>query len=189
MAGVGLQFHAEPRELLGLAEEWALAHGLYVALERFFPEYEARVVDAAGLCAEAARMGSVDRVVLGTVPLRIDASSALEMVELNPGRLTVQLGMLGDEGLRESCIAGAARDEPTLRVWRRLVRRARTGMHKGATVVGVTGIEVPRPSHRHTEGAHRLAARGVTMLALAGANEYRFDDVTQAGSDGVVMRR
>ena len=189
MAGVGLQFHAEPVELLGLAERWALAEGLYVALEQFFPEYGARAVDAAELCAVASRMGRVDRVVLGTAPLRVDASSALALVEANPGRLTVLLGKLTDEGLRESWIAGGAEDEPTLRLWRRLVRRARTSMHMGATVVGASGIDAPAPSHRHTEGAHLLAMRGVRMLALAGGSEYRFDDLAQERSDGVVMRR
>jgi hypothetical protein len=175
---VGLQFHAEPGELMRFAEDWAVRDSLVVVIERFFPEYVAERVEAGGVIAGARRLGGVDRVALGTVALDAGGSSAVEMMRRNPECLTLLVGRLTDAGLRESSITGYASDEASLRLWRRIVRRARSRMHRGASVYGVnTGALAGHPSHRHTPGAHALAERGVTMLALAGDNEYRFDDV------------
>ena len=178
MAGVGLQFHAEPRELLGLAGGWAARDGLRVGVERFFPEYSAVEIVAAELSDVAARGEKVDRLLLAVGRLDVRAGSALEMLERNPEFLALLIGTHTDDGLRESWLHGRADGGETLRLWRRIVRRARDGMHRGAHVHGVnTGAVAPRPSHRHTPGAHALAEQGVTMLALAGGNEYVFDDV------------
>ena len=178
MGGVGFHFHAESRELVGLAEGWAARDGLVVAVERFFPDYVVEMVDGAEVASAVVRIGEVDRVVFGLASLDVRAGSSLEMLDRNPECMALLIGRLGSEGLRESWLHGRAGDEGTQRLWRRIVRRERARMHRGARVRGVnTGIVEPQPSHRHTPGAHALAEQGVTMLALAGGNEYVFDDV------------
>jgi hypothetical protein len=86
-------------------------------------------------------------------------------------------GSCDDEGLRESALGGATDDRETLRVWRRVIKHARSEMHVGASIRNPqTGAMDRIPDHRHTSGAHELARQGVKMLAAAGWNEFEFDD-------------
>ena len=89
------------------------------------------------------------------------------------------------DGLRESLVGGVTEDLETLRLWRRLIRQARRGMHKGASARHpATGETRPALSHLHTQGAHDLALSGTRMLAIAGGTEYLFDDCATASPRG-----
>ncbi len=51
-------------------------------------------------------------------------------------------------------------------------------MHKGAVARNpALGAAQRLSAHLHTLGAHELAEQGVKMLAVAGWNEYAFDDI------------
>jgi hypothetical protein len=82
-----------------------------------------------------------------------------------------------DEGLRASALAGFADDRETLKIWRSVVRKAKSKMHRGAVVRNAFPPSAsPVPYHLHTLGAHELAQQGVKMLAIAGENWFEFDD-------------
>jgi hypothetical protein len=177
MRHVQRQFHATGSELLEWAVLWATGNGWNVVVERFFPSYLAVVCRPEELQTVARSVGEVRRISVGAREPMLKVTTAHELVAANPDRLWMLLGALIDEGLREAFVSGGTEDAPTLRTWRRLLRSANAEMHAGAQVHGPTGESTAAPNHRHTIGAHRLAASGVTMLAMAGSARYEFDDL------------
>lgn len=179
MPKVQIQFHADRREAVLLAVTWARDHGLTAVLERFFPAYEALEVPDGELSATLEKLPQIDRVALCRTDPDLGAGTSHEFVSRNPSSLFLSIGSHGEDGLRESALGGVTQDAETLRIWRNLIRSAKSRMHIGAQVRNRAADAVRRaPAHLHTPGAHDLAARGVPMLAAAGWNEFEFDDCT-----------
>jgi hypothetical protein len=178
---VQLQFHAHPQEALDLAFQAAAKYELRVALEEFFPRYHASSPAPGNARSAADELDQLDRIALATRGFDVTASSSLEFMTLNPGCLVILLGRLDTAGLRESVLSAWTEDEHDLALWRKIVKEARASMHDGATVVNPhLGATEPAPRHPHTSGAHRMARAGVKMPALAGWNEFVFDDLSAA---------
>jgi hypothetical protein len=177
MRHVQRQFHAVEPELLAWAELWATGNGWNVIVEQFFPEYRAVRCDASRLSSITDVLPKVRRVSVGPREPVLDAVSAHALVSANPDRLWILIGALSPEGLREALVSGGTNDPALLRTWRALLRRANGEMHSGARLRGPTGVTAEAPNHRHTAGAHHLAASGVRMLAVAGGVRYEFTDV------------
>jgi hypothetical protein len=176
---VQIQFHADPEEAVSLALELGRRHGLTAVVERFFPDYEAKVVGNGERPPStlAGRQSEILRVALCRTEPDVTARSAHEFVTRNSECMYLSIGGRSDDGVRESALSGVTEHQETLRLWRRMAREAKSGMHKGATIRNpFTGDTVRAASHLHTPGAHELAAGGVRMLAAAGAAEYEFDD-------------
>jgi hypothetical protein len=176
-----LQFHAEHDELLDIAQGWIDRDELSVAVERFYPEYmPVGVPKTMGLRAAVAEAAPVKRFCLGRVPLNVDGGfiTPQDFLAINRECLAIALEPVSEDGLRETALATFAADERTLEHWIKLVLELEAAMHRGATAIhSVTGARVPAPEHRHTPGAHRLAADGVQMLACAGETRFEFDDL------------
>lgn len=171
MASVELQLHAAPEELVSVATRFAEDAGLQAISERFFPEYVCRR-------AQTSAIGHVDRVSLCSSLPQMGAHSAFEFTTLNADCLFVSIGQMDQNGLRESSIGGATARRSTLATWRLFLAQIRSVAHRGARVRNpISGFEQPEPHHLHLDGAHRLAERGVAMLAAAGWNEFAFDDL------------
>jgi len=178
MPKVRLQFHASASELVELAERWAEECGCTLVVERFFPAYRADLADRTGPLVGDRPDRTVDRLALTDVPPDLSATSAHDFAVKNPRALFLLVGLRSDEGLRESALGGMTEDIALAKIWRRVVRAAKTHMHRGATVSNPqTGAAARAPDHLHTPGAHTLAADGVRMLAIAGWNEFKFDDL------------
>jgi hypothetical protein len=173
MTQVGLQFHAAPDELVSLAVEWADRNGLTAVIERFFPIWR---IEPHSVDAQRGGAERIDRVALCRRTPDLGAEKAADFVIRNPDTLWVSIGTLDGGQLRESAIGGGTDDPATLNVWRSIVRNAKAGMHAGATIRNPFA-QGELPYHRHTTGAHELAAEGVRMLAVAGTGEYLFTDV------------
>jgi hypothetical protein len=172
---VQVQFHADPREAVSLGLRWARQHDLRAVLEQFFPVY--RAVEPSGDDPSATGMEVIDRVALCRADPDLTATTAHEFVSRNPGCLFLSIGSHGDDWLRESALGGVTEEQETLRIWRDLIGKAKSAMHTGATTRNpASGAEETLPRHLHTPGAHELAARGVRILAVAGWNEFKFDD-------------
>jgi hypothetical protein len=172
---VQLQFHAEGHEMLELAATWADEYGFRVAAERFFPDY--RVVEVDTRDEQAfGKLDHVDRVAFARQQFDLTASTTQAFV--NADVLFVSVEWPIDGVLRESALGGSTDDDQLLRTWRRIIRRLRQSMHKGASTRGWTGIAGTAPAHRHTLGAHRLAEQGIRMLGPAGGTEFLFDDLS-----------
>jgi len=174
MTRVQLQFHIDPDEAVTLAADWARAHGFELVLEQFFPCATSVLVGSDDVECVAKRLERVHRVAF----CEMDAETPRVTSDPHDACLHLTIGRLASEGLRESALGGISDDGSLMKRWRKLVREARAGMHKGATLHDpASGGSRRLPTHRHTPGAHDLAARGITMLAAAGTYEYRFDDL------------
>jgi hypothetical protein len=176
MAKISLQFHGDPTELQELAATWAREFNLNMAVEQFFPDYRAiPVVDAdLGTVPDSLK---VRRVSFGLEPLDVGASSAHDFMARNPHSLTLTLETPTSEGLRQSALGAMTEDEESLRTWRRVIRKAKASMHKGASVVNPhSGARQQVKDHYYTDGAWRLArSGGIKMLAAAGWNRFEFN--------------
>ena len=177
LSTVMFQFHARGDELIALAERWAGEHGFAIAVEQFWPEYRAVAISIDPRVAPD-RLESFDRIAIGPDPFDLTSKRPHEFVASNPNHLFLKFYMPKPRGLPESWISGATGDPEQLRLWHRLIRVERAAMHHGARVQSFDKANsVGRPSHRHTIGAHELAAQGVRMLAAGGGNEVVFDDL------------
>jgi hypothetical protein len=176
-----LQFHAEHDELLDIAQAWIERDELSVAIERFYPEYmPVGVPKTMDLRAAVAETAPVKRFCLGRTPLNVEGGfiTQQDFLAVNRECLAIALEPVSEDGLRETALATFAADERTLEHWVKLVLELEALMHRGATAVDpLTGNRRPAREHRHTPGAHRLAADGVKMLACAGHTYFEFDDV------------
>ncbi len=183
MTAVQLQFHAEAREMIDIAFEWAQRYGFRLAAEEYFPDYRA-VQLTKGRRGDGETFRQVRRIALGRREFDLAGSTTHQFVTRNEDCLSLSIHWPTKEGLRELSLGGVTEQVDLLKSWRRMIREAKASMHKGAVIHGrLSGITSPVPAHRHTAGAHELAERGVRMLAVAGGNEYRFDDVSVVLAD------
>jgi hypothetical protein len=176
-----MQFHAEREELLQYVAGWVGWHGLSIVAERFFPEYEpVRIPPNVRLRDAIAHLEPVRQVCLARGEL--DRGSGFitteEFLTVNPDCLAIALEPVTEDGLRETALATLTADRDTLAFWLKLVLELDEIMHQGATAVDPrTGRRRYLRSHRHSPGAHALAAAGVPMLACAGDTYFEFADV------------
>ena len=181
-----MQFHAERDELIEYIAGWVGWHGLAVVAERFFPEYEPVVIPPDVKLGDAiAHLDPVRQVCLVRRDVDLDFGfiTTEEFMTVNPDCLAIALEPLTEDGLRETALATLTSDGDTLAFWMKLVLELDEIMHQGAIAVDPrTGTRRHRPSHRHTPGAHELAARGVRMLACAGDTYFVFSDIEIHGS-------
>jgi len=176
-----LQFHAARDELIDLAAGWVGWHGCKVVLERFFPEYEpVAVPEGLDLREAVALLEPVRRICLGRPDLDVGSGfiTTEEFLIVNPDCLAIGLEPVTEDGLRETALATLTADDDVLAHWLKFVLELDEIMHEGALVTDpLTGMQRYAPSHRHTPGAHELAADGVRMLACAGETYFEFADL------------
>ncbi|MDQ3675382.1 MAG: hypothetical protein M3401_01050 [Actinomycetota bacterium] len=182
MTSYELQFHAERDELITIAHGWVQRHELSLVVERFFPEYSPVAILGAVSVREAVdELAPVRRICVGRMELNVEGGFVTpeDFLAINRDCLAIILEPVTDDGLRETALATLTADQDTLEHWMALVLELEEIMHRGATAIDpLTGARMPAPEHRHTPGAHALAADGVTMLACAGPTYFEFDDVT-----------
>lgn len=178
MTMVRLQFHAEASEMIDLAVKWAETYGFRLAAEQFFPDYRVVELTTDNPAEAYEKVDQIRRIAFRRGEFDLTASTTHQFVTRNEDCLYLSIQWPTEEGLRESAIGGVTDDKDLLRAWRQMIRELKTSMHKGAVIRGWTGITGPAPAHRHTVGAHKLAERGVKMLAVAGGSQFLFDDVS-----------
>ena len=181
MPKIQFQFHADRSEAVSLGVMWARAHALRPVVEQFFPAYQALEVSDDEPSTIVRKLHQIDRVAMCRTDPDLTVSTAHEFVSRNPDCLFLSIGSHGEDGLRESALGGVTEERDMHKLWRDLIRAAKSAMHTGARVRDpASGAENEAPTHLHTPGAHELAARGVPMLAVAGWNEFKFDDCDPA---------
>lgn len=163
-----------------MASEWARARDLKLVVEQFFPDYRVKPVPNRDVTQIKSALEQVDRVALCRQDPDLTATTAHEFVTRNRDCLFFSLGRHGDQALRESALGGASDDPETVKIWRSIIRKAKSEMHKGATIRSAhSSARQTAPSHLHSRGAHKLAEQGVKMLPAAGSDEFVFDDVSR----------
>ncbi|MGI8729329.1 MAG: hypothetical protein ACR2LK_04970 [Solirubrobacteraceae bacterium] len=174
-----LPFHGTREELIALAQRWSDEHGVFLAVERFYPRYDAAAVPGGVKLARAVEeFDPVRRMCLCKREFDITAATPSEFLQRNPESLVIILEPLTEDGLRSTAISARMADVDVLRWWISVVREEAFRMHEGAwSTDPETGQSMHVPDHRHMQGAHDLAAGGVRMLAAAGSAVFAFDDL------------
>ncbi|GAA2121171.1 hypothetical protein [Streptomyces synnematoformans] len=177
MTRVVFQFHADRDELVALAGEWAARLGLYMAWERFFPDYRVQAVTPDELVGvREHQLSEISRISLSLCQLELDADSSLGHVKCNPGILTILLGEQSDSFIGESFLAAVAESEEQLKVWRKVRGFALKSTCKGAWIVnGMTGVRQRSDSHRYTPKVREMAGSGVRVVGPSEWIEYFLD--------------
>jgi hypothetical protein len=175
-----LTLHATRDELVEIAQGWADALGLYVAVERFFPTYAAVSLPlAADVAAAIVEQEPVRRLCLRREPFFDGAINERQHTQWNPECLTIVLHEVTDDGLRATALTARSGDIDLLSGWAAVVRETALTLHRGAYAIEPEhGGRQHVPDHCHTPRAHDLAASGVAMLAASGSAIYEFYDLT-----------
>lgn len=176
-----LPFHGTREELIALAQRWSDEHEVFLAVECFYPRYDAAAVPAGVRLAPAIEeFGPVRRLCLCKRAFDTSAANASEFLQRNPESLVIILEPLTEDGLRSTAISARMANVDELRWWISIVREEAFAMHEGAwSTDPESGLRVHVPDHRHMRGAHDLAASGVRMLAAAGSAVFEFDDLVE----------
>jgi hypothetical protein len=183
---VQIQFHADPAEAISLGLQWASDYGLTPVIEWFFPEYRAALASEDDIARDAG-IGDISRLALCKRAPDLSVPTAHEFTKRNPDCLYLSIGRREKDTLRESALGGSTDDAETKRLWKAVVRDARSIMHTGAVVRDPGSRAAQHMSrHLHTSGAHILAEQRVRMLPAAGWTEFEFLDCQdQASADDV----
>ncbi|MDX6688919.1 MAG: hypothetical protein QOG15_376 [Solirubrobacteraceae bacterium] len=174
-----LTLHATREELVEIAQEWADAGSLYVAVERFHPTYAAVSLPlAAPITASMVKEEPIRRLCLRREPFIDGAINERQQTQWNPECLTMVLEPVSDDGLRATALTAKSGNLGLLRDWGNLVRDKALQLHRGAYAIDpATGGRQQCPEHFHTPGAHDLAVAGIPMLAAAGSAIFEFYDM------------
>ncbi len=170
MSTISIQFHVLPQELMSWLMEWTKTHNLHVVLLEHGP-YKATPLSLEELCMldidDRTRRFSL---TLGEPNLGADNSGAFS--DLNPNRLTVDVGGLSDSGLRESWFTTRACDPVAIHVWKSLVADLKRRTKAGAIAVHpVSGATSCLRNHRYSVGAFNIASTGTPILPAAGVTK------------------
>ena len=174
MTSVQLQFHAIPEEVMEVMVTWAKEFQLHGAVETF--DRQVALWSPASLQAAAESLGEPWSIYLNDEPFNADALVSQEIYKAHPGCLIATMAKVRDATLRESAMGAITDDACKLKLWRRLIRRFRSNMNKGAWIVNpITGHRRRLEGHRFTDGARKAQESGVKMLGSAGLTEYVLD--------------
>ena len=178
MTFFALPLHATREELVDMASRWALEHELYVAIERWFPVYGAAAVPlGADLAAAIEQFEPVRRICLRKDVFDVTAVNQMQHLFRNPETFVIVIEPVTEDGLRATAITSRMGDEDALRWWVGLVRAELANVTAGAWAIDPAhGGRKYISEHCYTEGARRLAASGVPMLAATGSAYFEFDD-------------
>jgi hypothetical protein len=170
MAKINFQFHGVLSEIELLSVECAKKYGLYVVLICFFPEFKARLLDVE---SGFGCFSDVDRVCFSNVRPNIFAVSALDFMAKNPNCLSLTVGKYDKSSLKESILSVNTEDSDSLDFSRKMIKKLKTITFEGAWVASPDGTSRKYlKKHRYTDGAKKLAEKGVKLAPVAGWNSY-----------------
>lgn len=167
-------FHVSREEIAELAEEWATVLGASLVAERFFPGYEARLLEANEVGRAICSDDTVNRISLVSAEVELNAVSALDFAKKNPASLSILLGKQDDSRLKETVVSGMSDDPAVMRKWKSIRDRVRRSMIKISTAENtVTGASVEVKGHYCTREVKRLVDSGLLLVGGTEWTKYR----------------
>ncbi len=166
MASMASNFHATTEEIVTFVEAMVAAHKLSVAAS-YFPPERIELVDAL---REAVQRPKFRELFLSPEPfLEVPSDSQTRVFDANAPVLTIRIGQLTEEGLRESWMATLL----VTPVWKQVVRAYKKMTRAGMSIT-VDGKAHVYRDHRSSEGARRLHRQGVVMLSFTRKHHLSF---------------
>ncbi len=176
MAKLSSQFYATPGEVAEFVRGVLRRYRVSAALVRKNPFR----LDHVGPCAELSddAVAIADWVLFAVEPIEGEVMSAKALETTVPAALTLEVGRLDEDGLRQSWLRAMGDNEAAMKLWGRVARDLRAITYAGVTAVDpATGVRGPASrTVRCTPGARDLDARGVPILPLAGTTCLRLTD-------------
>jgi hypothetical protein len=175
-----MQFHALPEELIRFVDKWTKEvnfHIVKLILFPEFPELTATELENNGNFESSIKsLEGVFRICLGLQPPILSVSSPYDFIVNNPDYLSIDVGKLSSDGLKESSMSGETNDLSLLRIWKKFARDLSKESSTGLWVVNpVSGDRGFYKNSRYTKGASELALKGVKLLPIAGWCYYELD--------------
>jgi hypothetical protein len=168
MADISIQFHALPEELLAFVRQIVADFDLHTVALRFRP-FDASALSKGRLDNCFSDESSYKRLHFTIGKPVLPAAHELDFSDKNPDSLRLDIGTLGEDGLRESWLSARTENLAAIATWKKIAKRLKSLTEQGATAVNPkTGRMGPAKSHRFTEGAKRLEATGIPMLTITG---------------------
>jgi hypothetical protein len=178
-----ITLHALPDELLSLVREWLSRGEMYAAVVRIGPEFLVTEVRTTKQLQDEIFVGGVpSRICLSRGAFDVDAATLHEFMTTNKMECIVDIGVLGDKGLKESSIAMSAENPDAWRFWSKAAREIKGATKAGLWAVSpITGRETFSKNNRYTLGATKLVEAGGRLLPLSGWNVFQIDSTNVHG--------
>jgi hypothetical protein len=178
MSSVSNQFYILPKEGFYLVEKWIKEFNFRVVLMQLFPDFKLlEVSHIENLEKSAIKREDIYSMCLGYPPPYLSVESRLKFLEKNPDYLTIDLGKLTNEGLKESFISGITDNTELLKIWHKLIRQLRKETSSGLWAINpIMKTKGFYKNIRFTQGAYELAKNGTKLLPAAGWNYYTIEE-------------
>jgi hypothetical protein len=172
MPRLNIQFHAMPYEVLAFAIESAESSGLNMVIAQLFPDFKIFAVERDDFC----RLNSVSIVInsiffIQDIPRISD--DYMSFLRNNANMLTLSIGKVDAEGLRESILSGQTEDTSIFKKWNIVSSKLKK--------ITIAGVWIVNPNnncknyyknHRYTVEARNRYRNGLKMMPGNGWNYF-----------------
>ena len=178
MSSINIQFYALPEELFCFAEKWIREFNFHIVALKSLPNFKAIEISSVSDLKELfISNGEVNTICLGFQPMDLFNHSSYDFHRRNPNYLSIDIGRLNTEGLRESALSGMTDEPDVLKVWKKLAKEIRNQSSAGLWAINpVTQAKAFYKNVRFTAGAGEVAKRGTKLLPSAGWVYYTIEE-------------
>lgn len=175
MPSITVEFHADPEEVKTLMTEAVIEYNLHVVLFQGQP-FKVTSCSLEEFLAADISDDILNRFHFGVKNLNLKVNSHGEFCDKNPSIITLDIGKLTKNWLKQSTFLAESNEDSFLKVARAIARK-----FKKVTTAGA-GVVSPHTGHcgydrniRHTKKARDYYSQGVKMLPFAGGVEFLLD--------------
>ncbi len=180
MPDISIQFYAAQAETLAFTKDIIAEFELYAAAMNYRP-FKVIDVNLNDLQSYFSASSDCHRWAFALNAPRLDVKNELEFGDMNPDHLRLDVGRELGAYLELSWLSCRTENTLAYSIWKRVAKKL-----KALTLDGVTarnrdnGIQVEYPKFRYSQGAKRLEADGVLMLAATGLSgpEIKLGDLS-----------
>lgn len=175
-----MQIHCTHQDLTGiLLDASASEEVFFVLLAGSPPTFKlVHLGELANSVASEAEAGSVRSIFIFKDIPNLPVKSRLDLFDLNPENIVVDVGLLTRDGLKQSVISNNSSEGVLVGLWKKIMKGVKENTHAGVTAINVdTGARKVYKAFRYSDAALELQRSGVAMLPFAGGGKLILGDV------------
>lgn len=179
MPDISCQFWALPEEIAPFVKNFVIEFRLHIVGMKFFP-FTAIEIEQERIENVILNHPEFERyaftLYLPDIP---DRSDQIEFSNMNPNRLTMDIGRITEKGLSESWLTTRAQDPEVFAIWKKVANQLRKMTTAGVTTINPnTGESGYERTFRYTVGAKQCEVAGIPILPVAGKLHMRLGKPT-----------
>jgi len=184
MPGISCQFWALPEEMAPLIDGVVRKFELHTVGMKFFP-YRAVEIRLDQLRESILSFPEYRRYAFTlNPPSVVESADQIEFANMNPDRLTIDIGRVTEKGLTESWLTTRAQCQKAFAVWKEIAKRLRKMTTAGVTAINPeTGESGYERTFRYTVGAKQCEAAGIPILPVAGTVRMRLGKLDHSSTN------